>query len=55
MKKISKSQGMAIGIAMFLPIGFMLATTTGNPGLIGVGIPIGMAVGMGFSKDQEPR
>lgn len=46
---------MGIGIAMFAGFGTVLATTTGNPGLIGIGPAVGVAVGAAVGTGLEDK
>jgi hypothetical protein len=50
-----RPQGFYIGlcIALFLPLGVPLAFATGNFGLVGVGLPVGVAVGVVWEKRHE--
>ena len=42
---------LAIGMAVFgIPLGVAFGTILGNMGLLGIGLPIGMAVGSGMDK-----
>jgi len=53
MKKMSKEKGMALGIAIFMPFGIAMWLITGNPGMLGVGPAVGVAVGMAFAEQKE--
>jgi hypothetical protein len=49
---------MALGLSVFgVPLGFVYAAATDNPGLFSVGIamglPIGLAIGMQMDKKKE--
>lgn len=47
--------GMAIGIAIFSGVGVTLSTATDNPGLIGMGPAIGVALGLAYGKSMEDK
>lgn len=47
--------GMAVGIAIFSGTGVVLSTSTGNPGLIGIGPAIGVAFGLAIGKSMEDK
>lgn len=47
---------LALGMAAFgLPIGTVFGTTTGNMGLIGIGLPIGMVIGMVIGSGMDKK
>ncbi|MBN2459618.1 hypothetical protein JXB28_05010 [Candidatus Woesearchaeota archaeon] len=52
-KKYPEGHFVAIGIALGLPFGMPLAISTGNPGLIGTGIPIGLAIGLALEEKYK--
>jgi hypothetical protein len=45
-KKYPEGYFLAIGLALGLPFGLVLAATLDNPGFIGVGLPFGLAIGL---------
>lgn len=49
--------GLALGIALCIPIGVALFVITGNPGMLGVGagcgVSIGMAIGLAWNRRPE--
>lgn len=47
--------GMAIGIAIFSGVGVAISTSTGNPGLIGIGPAIGIPLGLAIGKSMEEK
>jgi len=52
--------GMAIGMAIFMPVGIVLMVAADNPAFIGVGagmgLPIGLAIGQGlYRRDQQQK
>jgi len=47
--------GMAIGIAIFSGVGVTLSTSTGNPGLMGIGPAIGILLGLAIGKSMEEK
>lgn len=47
--------GMALGMAMFAPLGIVLSLVTDNPGLIGVGPAIGISIGVAIGEHLYKR
>jgi hypothetical protein len=47
--------GMAIGIAMCMPLGVVLFIVTGNPGLMGAGAGTGIAIGIAIGERLYQR
>ncbi|HEY45931.1 MAG: hypothetical protein AMJ88_03680 [Anaerolineae bacterium SM23_ 63] len=47
--------GMALGLAMFAPIGIVLSIVTDNPGLLGVGPAIGTSIGVAIGEHLYKR
>jgi hypothetical protein len=47
--------GMAIGMAMFAPLGIVLFIVTDIPGLLGVGPAIGISIGVAFGEHLYKR
>ena len=52
-KKYPEGYFIGIGIALGIPMGLPLAITTGNFGLMGIGIPIGVAIGVGLEEKYK--
>jgi hypothetical protein len=48
-------RGMAIGMAMFAPIGIALFILTDNPGLLGIGPAIGISIGVAIGEHLYKR
>ncbi|TPE42460.1 hypothetical protein [Pontibacter mangrovi] len=47
---------MALGMAAFgLPLGMLFATALGNYGLMGIGLPIGLAMGLGVGTSLDKK
>lgn len=47
---------LALGMTVFgLPLGVVFATSIGNIGLIGVGLPIGMVIGMAVGSGMDKK
>jgi len=46
---------MTMGIAFGVPLGTVFSSSTGNYGLIGVGIPIGMAIGVAYGTKLDKK
>ena len=56
MKKKGKyPEGYFIGIctALGIPFGIALAISIGNPGFMGIGIPIGLAIGLALEEKYK--
>lgn len=49
------AQWIGIGMALFAGLGVVLATTTDNPGLIGIGPAIGVGFGAAIGSSLERR
>jgi hypothetical protein len=47
--------GMAIGLALFAPLGIVLSIVTDTPGLIGIGPGMGVAVGVAIGEGLYQR
>jgi hypothetical protein len=43
-------QGMALGMAMFAPLGIVLSIVTDNYGLLGIGPAIGISIGVAIGE-----
>ncbi len=54
-KERCMGMGMALGMAMFAPIGIALWIVTGNPGLIGVGPAMGISIGVAIGEHLYKR
>lgn len=56
-KLYPKGHFMAIGLAIGMPLGIPIWLATGNPGLIGAGVAIGVAIGAAFEQkyNKNPR
>jgi len=52
-KKYPKNYFIEVGIALGIPFGIILAILLDNPGFIGTGLPIGLAVGLAFEKKYK--
>lgn len=55
LKREATGLGMAIGMLLFLPVGFILSIATDNFAFIGLGLPIGVAVGAGIGNSLLQR
>jgi hypothetical protein len=55
LKRQTTGQGMAIGMALFLPAGFILSIAIDNFAFIGIGLPIGVAVGVAIGEGLYQR
>jgi hypothetical protein len=47
--------GIAIGMAMFAPIGIVLSILTDNPGLLGIGPAVGVSTGVAIGEHLYKR
>jgi hypothetical protein len=47
--------GMIIGIILFSGFGLTLSIATGNPGLIGIGPAMGIAIGLAIGQSLEDK
>jgi hypothetical protein len=56
-KKYPKGHYISLGVAMGLPLGIPLWLVTENPGMMGAGVAIGIAIGMAFEGkyNRDPR
>ena len=51
-----KKLWMVLGMSVFgVPMGVALGSSTGNMGLLGVGLPIGLAVGIGVGSSMDKK
>jgi hypothetical protein len=48
-------RGMAIGMIMCMPVGVALFIITGNPGLLGIGPAVGIALGVAIGEGLYQR
>ena len=55
LKRQSTAQGMAIGLILFLPVGFLLSIAVDNYAFIGIGLPIGVAIGAAIGQNLFQR
>ena len=47
---------LALGMAAFgIPLGVAFGTSSGNMGLIGIGLPIGMVIGMAVGSGMDKK
>lgn len=56
-KRYPKGHFVALGMAIGMPMGIPIWIATSNPGMIGIGLPIGVAIGMAMEKqyNKNPR
>ena len=47
--------GMAIGMVLFMPVGLVLFIVLDNPGMLGVGPAMGLAVGLAIGEGLYQR
>lgn len=55
LKRKTTGQGMAIGMVLFLPVGFILSIAIDNFAFVGIGLPIAVAVGAAIGKSLYQR
>ena len=55
LKRQAIGKGIAIGMVLFLPFGFILTILIGNPAFIGMGLPLAVAVGTGIGESLYQR
>ena len=55
LKREPMGQGMAIGTVLFMPFGLIISILTDNSAFIGVGLPLGVAVGVAIGEDLYQR
>ncbi len=55
-KNYYKKRWLAIGIGAFrLPVGVALGSASGNMGLLGTGLPIGMGIGIAIGSNMDKK
>ncbi len=54
-KKYYQRQGLTIGIALGLPLGYLFAMSLKNLGLMGVGLPIGIGIGIAIGSGKDKK
>jgi hypothetical protein len=47
--------GMALGMAMFVPLGIVISLVTKNPGLLGIGPGVGVSFGVAIGEHLYKR
>ncbi len=55
LKRETMGQGMAIGMVLFIPVGVIFSILIGNFAFIGMGLPLGVAVGVAIGEDLYKR
>ena len=55
LKRQSMGKGMAIGMVLFMPFGIIFSILIGNPAFIGMGLPLGAAVGVAIGEGLYQR
>lgn len=55
LKRETMGQGMAIGMVLFIPVGVIFAILIGNFAFIGMGLPLGAAVGVAIGESLYQR
>jgi hypothetical protein len=55
LKRQTMGQGMAIGMALFIPVGIIFSILIGNFAFVGMGLPLGVAVGVAIGEDLLQR
>jgi hypothetical protein len=55
LKRQTMGQGMAIGMVLFLPAGFILSIAIDNFAFVGIGLPIAVAVGVAIGESLYKR
>jgi hypothetical protein len=55
LKRKTMGQGMAIGMVLFLPAGFLLSIAIDNFAFVGIGLPMAVAVGITIGKSLYQR
>jgi len=51
-----RNQWLVLGMSAFgVPIGVAFGTSTGNMGLLGIGFPIGMGIGIAFGAGMDKK
>ena len=53
-KGYTNGQYMGFFMAAFMPIGIVLWLLLDNPGMIGVGVAIGVSIGASFNQKRNP-
>ncbi len=54
-KKYRQGYFIEIGIAFGIPIGIILAVSIGNMGLVAIGVPIGLSVGIAIEEKYKKQ
>lgn len=52
LRQKERERGMVLGMLMFFPIGIALSITLGNPGMIGVGVAMGLPIGLAIGDHR---
>ncbi|MGD2162277.1 MAG: hypothetical protein PVH60_01745 [Anaerolineales bacterium] len=52
LKERELTHGMMLGMLLFFPFGVALSLAIGNPGMIGVGVAIGLPVGLAIGEHR---
>jgi hypothetical protein len=55
LKRETMGQGMAIGMALFIPVGIIFSIFIDSFAFIGMGLPLGVAVGVAIGEDLYKR
>ena len=55
LRERERERGMVLGMLTFFPIGAALFLATGNPGMIGTGVALGLPIGLAIGEHRYKK
>lgn len=55
LRERERERGMILGMLTFFPIGVALFIATGNPGMIGTGVALGLPIGLAIGERRYKK